>query len=202
MFNRRSCLLALAVAASAGVGAAASQSMPSAAQLVEDLDLLEQALLTLHPGTRRYLSPERLAEGLATLRRRWAASVGAADEASALRTRALALSQCLGTLRCGHTYTNFYNQRGAARSVLCLDPPRLPLHFSWLGDDAVVTGAHARAAAQVPLGGTLLSLNGQPMARVRELLLPLVRADGHNAAAQLALLAPDGGDVIETRHGR
>lgn len=198
MINRRACLQALAVAAAAPVGAAASQLMPSAAQRAEDLDLLEQALLTLHPGTRRYLSPEQLAEGLATLRRRWAASAEAADEASALRTRALALSQFLGTLRCGHTYTNFYNQRGAARSVLCLDPPRLPLHFSWLGEDAVVTGAQARVAAEVPLGSTLLSLNGQPMARLRDRLLPLVRADGHNVAAQLALLAPDGGDAIET----
>ncbi len=185
-------------AAFAAADAPAAGTAPDAAALQADLDLLAAAFRALHPGLRRYLSEAELQAGLDSLGRAWAASVPAPTAAEGLRLRALSLSRWLGTLRCGHTYTNFYNQRGAVREALCLAPPRLPLHFDWVDDAAVVTAVHPSVAALVRPGDRLLALNGQPMAVVREALLPLVRADGHNRFAQLALLAPGGADEFET----
>ncbi len=156
-----------------------------------DLDLLEQALRALHPGLHRYQSEAALATGFHRLRRAW-------DAADGPRDRFLALNAFLGTLRCGHTYTNFYNQRGDVKQSLVLGSPRLPLHFVWAGDAAVVSRVHASAAAQVPVGSRLQAIDGRSMAALREALRPLVRADGHNLAAQDALLAPTGADELET----
>ena len=210
MVHRRHVLYRLGNAAAAGLCApwttplrAATDPVvaglgPDGPALQADVDLLAQALRALHPGLRRYLSEAEFQAGLATLGQAWAASAQATSVAEGQRLRALSLSRLLGTLRCGHTYTNFYNPRGAVREALCLAPPRLPLHFDWVGDDAVVTAAHPSVGALVRPGDRLVALNGQPMATVREALLPLVRTDGHNRFAQLALLAPGGHDDFET----
>lgn len=167
---------------------------PDAAALTEDLDVLERSLRTLHPGLTRYLAPPAFDAGLRRLRAAWAQSAGSDDPAP----RVLALSRLLASLRCGHTYANFYNQRGAVKEAICIAPPRLPLHFTWVGTQAVVTAAHASVAQQVAPGAELLAVNGRPMAELRAALLPLVRTDGNNPAGQAALLAPSGADELET----
>ncbi|MFN7724847.1 MAG: S41 family peptidase [Rubrivivax sp.] len=209
MAHRRHVLHRVGAAAAAGLCApwtalrAATEPVgtgrgPDGSALQADVDLLAQALRALHPGLQRYLSEADFQTGVTALGQAWAASAQARSMAEGQRLRALSLSRLLGTLRCGHTYTNFYNQRGAVREALCLAPPRLPLHFDWLDDGAVVTAAHPSVGALVRPGDRLMALNGEPMATVREALLPLVRADGHNRFAQLALLAPGGHDEFET----
>ncbi len=184
----------LAQGADATPAPAPTLPKPGAAALTEDLDVLERSLRTLHPGLTRYLAPTDFDAGLRRLRAAWAQSAGNDDPAP----RVLALSRLLASLRCGHTYTNFFNQRGAVKEAISIGPPRLPLHFTWVGTQAVVTAAHASVAQQVAPGAALLALNGRPMAALRAALLPLVRTDGNNAAGQAALLAPSGADELET----
>lgn len=177
LLSRRLVLSALALSP-----AARAARSPDAAG---DVHLLGEVLRTLHPGLLRYQSAAAFEAALHRLEAPFAA---AAD----LRTQALLLSRFLAGMRCGHTYVNPYNQRGAARRVLVDEAPPLPVSFRWLNGRAVVTGG------ALPAGEEIVSLNGRPMATVRDTLLPLVRADGHNLHAALALLQRSGDDEIET----
>lgn len=183
--SRRQCLQA-AAALPLAARAAAAPAPPAA----DDLPLLAAVLRTLHPGIHRYLSPAGFEAALHRLEAPWQAARSTPE-------RLLALNRFLAQLRCGHSYTNFYNQRGAVREAL-LAPPRLPLHFRWLGQPGQERAVVSGGASPALVGREIRRLSGQPMAAVREALLPLVRADGHNRAAALALLAPQGDDGIET----
>lgn len=97
----------------------------------------------------------------------------------------LGLSRLLAQVRCGHSYADFHNQRPPVAQALFAGRDKLPLTFTWLGDQLVVTGG------ALPAGTEVLSIDGMPVAQVLAGLLPLVRADGHNDAKRRALLSVD-----------
>ena len=85
-----------------------------------DIAILRDLLTTLHPGLYRYNSPIETERQLAELERLW-------QRESGLEQRYLALSAFLGTIRCGHSYANFFNQSREGASALFDRPTRLPL---------------------------------------------------------------------------
>lgn len=114
--------LALALAAcGAGTGPLRAQSPPAripAAELLEDFAVLRDAYETLHPGLYRYADSARVAAGFGALR----------EELSRDRTLAeayLAISVFLASVRCGHSYANFFNQPEAVADAL-LERDRVP----------------------------------------------------------------------------
>ena len=102
--------------ASAAPGSAFSQTR-STADLRDDIALLRKAL-RLHPGLYRYNTPADVEARMAALEPAFA---GAPDQAA----RYLLLSRFLATIRCGHTYANFFNQSRAVASGL-FDRPHTP----------------------------------------------------------------------------
>jgi hypothetical protein len=158
-----------------------------AADLSSDLPLLRHALTALHPGLLRYQSMADFDRRFAALQAQWRGDVPAGNAY-------LALARFLATLRCGHSYANFYNQKASVRDSLILSAPRLPLQFRWLGPRMVVT----RGQPGLPPGSEVLALNGVRAARVLAALAPCVRVDGHNEAMRASLLSVEGIDGIET----
>lgn len=159
----------------------------SAADLAGDMTILRHAL-DLHPGLHRYATPAQVAARLDALQ---GAFVGAATPDQ----RYLALSRFLATIRCGHSYANFFNQKKALAAALFDRRTRLPFHFVWLGDAMVVT---ADASGQLSPGTRIEAINGESATALRNRLLPYVRADGHNDGKRVSLLEVRGDDTIET----
>lgn len=180
-------------------GAAASVAVPALAieperplapaAMRRDLALLRDAYETLHPGLYRYLTEREAAARFEAV----------ADRCGRPRTLAafyLDLSRLLATVRCGHSYANFYNQRKAVRQALFERGGLLPLDFLWLGTEMVFT-ADPHATGIVP-GSVVEAIDGRPAAAILAALMPLARADGHNDDKRRRLLSVQGEDRYET----
>ncbi|MEQ1784152.1 MAG: S41 family peptidase, partial [Hyphomonadaceae bacterium] len=155
-----------------------------------DIAILRRAYEQLHPGLYRYATPSQMSARFDHLERDFSAdrSVGQAY---------LTLSHFLGTVRCGHTYANFFNQSDTVAATLFNGRNRLPFHFRWLDRRIVVTRNLSGEAALVP-GTEVLTVDGVATDRILSALLPYARADGGNDAKRRALLEVQGYDGIET----
>jgi hypothetical protein len=164
---------------------ARAQGAPS---LAGDIDILRRALV-LHPGLYRYNTPRAIDARITRLSSDFAA-------APTLEARYLLLSRFLATIRCGHSYANFFNQKRAVATALFDRPTRLPFHFRWIGVRMIVIADPA--GLDLPPGSEVETVNGTPAKDMLARLLPYVRADWHNDAKRVALLGVSGGDRIET----
>jgi hypothetical protein len=170
----------------AATGGAILSGGASPADLRNDIQILRRAL-ALHPGLYRYATPAEVDQRLAALE--------VAFAAPSSEMQYLALSRFLATIRCGHSYCNFFNQRKAVASALFDRKTRLPFHFIWLDGRMVVTGDPSSFG--VPVGAEVLTVNGLPASTLLAALTPYARADGHNDAKRASLLGVTGSDSIE-----
>ncbi len=161
-----------------------------AADLQADVDVLQRAYEALHPGLYRYNTPARMQERFDQLRARF-------DRPRTLREVYLAFSEFAATIRCGHTYANFYNQTKAVTAALFDPGLRVPFEFRWIDDQMVVT-RDLTGRDQLPPGTTITAINGVATADILARLLPIARADGGNDAKRIALLEVQGLDRYET----
>lgn len=176
-------------------GAAASALAPSAwsetlGDVSGDIAILRDAYENLHPGLYRYATPHDMGARFDALARAW----------SRPQTRAeayLSLSRFLATIRCGHTYANFYNQSDAVQAELFDAQRLLPFQFAWIGGRMVVL-ANQSGDSRLERGAEVLSVDGRATARILRALMPFARADGGNDAKRRALLEVRGSDRYET----
>ncbi|MES2339556.1 MAG: S41 family peptidase [Pseudomonadota bacterium] len=182
--NRRHILAALAAAPFAPVPVFSASASP--ADLRNDIRILREALM-LHPGLYRYASPVQVEGRIASLEREFLA---APDPAG----RYLALSRFLATIRCGHSYANFLNQKKAVAADLFDRPTRLPFRFRWLDGRMIVTADPDRLG--LTPGSEVTHVNGIAASAMLARLLPYARADGHNDAKRVSLLEVSGDDRI------
>jgi hypothetical protein len=178
-----------------GIGAVSSVAMPSmargSASATSDIALLGEILTTLHPGLYHYASPKSIEAGLKALERGWTKWD--------LKDRYLALARFLSTIKCGHSYPNFFNQKPDIQKALFDpdQPTRLPFAFKWLGNEMVITQDQSSTGWLKP-GTVVKAVNKVPVAKILARLMPYVRADGSNDAKRRALLSVGGGEDIQT----
>jgi len=189
MVSRRGVLAGLMGASVAPL--AWAQTPMRGADLAGDIAILREAYETLHPGLYRYTPRAEMSARFDALAAAWTRD----------QTRAkayLTLSRFLASVRCGHTYANFYNQRRAVRAELFDGgAQRLPFHFRWLRGRMIVTANHADDARLAP-GAEILSVNGERAPRILRALSPYARADGGNDAKRVALMEARGYDDYES----
>jgi len=167
--------------------AAASQAAPqdstpriAGTDLQADVAILRQAFEALHPGLYRYNSSAAIAwrfDSLST-----AVSAGLT-----LRETYLELSRFLATIRCGHTYPNFWNQTDAVAEALYRHTGRVPFLFRWIDRRMIVT-RDLSDDGDFPVGTEILTINGTPAAEILRRLITAARADGANDAKRIAYL--------------
>lgn len=184
--NRRQ-LLAASAGLVSGAAAAANRQRDRQVDLRSDVDIVRRAL-ALHPGLYRYSTPAQVAERLMLLERTFTA-------APSLEARYLILSRFLATIRCGHSYCNFFNQSKSVATALFDRRTRLPFYFIWLEGKMVVTADPSGLG--IPVGAEVLTVNGVPTPYLLMALMPYARADGHNDAKRAALLGVTGIESIE-----
>ncbi|GAC1535621.1 MAG: S41 family peptidase [Myxococcales bacterium] len=187
-------LLLLSVAGCSGPRRAATrpaQEMVSGGDLVSDFKLLRRVYEELHPGLYRYTTPTQLDERFARL-------VGAVERGATLREAYLALSRFLATVRCGHSYANFFNQpEPIARALFKTGATRVPFLFAWRDRRMIVTSDHSEGA-QVPRGTEILAIDGVEARAILLGLLETARADGSNDRKRIDLLELHGDTDLET----
>jgi hypothetical protein len=176
---------ALATATFPGAALAAT-----ATSAQSDIAVLREILTTLHPGLYRYNSPKTIDLALDALERTWSAQPD-------LAARYLNLSRFLATLKCGHSYANFFNQTKQVKAELFDRRTRLPFAFRWIEEQMVVTQDQS-GTNSLPRGTIIKEVNGLSTQRMLAQLLPYVRADGNNDAKRRALLSMTGADELET----
>ncbi|HEU4411722.1 MAG TPA: S41 family peptidase [Polyangiaceae bacterium] len=189
--KRRAMLSALGAGLSAGACAARAPAKPPtsvaptprraaapggpvlrARELLADAALLRRAYEALHPGLYRYNTPAQLGAHYAALER-------ALGRDQSLQEAFIALTTFTATLKCGHSYPNFFNQPDEVAAAILNGQPCLPFFFRWLGGRMVVTRSFAPDGRLAP-GAEVLAIDGVPARAVLEALLPLARADGSN----------------------
>lgn len=164
--------------------------MLSGAAIKGDIAILRRAYTLLHPGLHRYMTPAQADARFDQLERDFSVD-------QPLPQAYLTLSRFLGTVRCGHTHANFFNQSDDVADLLFKRRTALPFHFRWLGSQMVIEQNLSGDARLVP-GTTVLEINGFATSRILQTLLPYARADGSNDDKRRALLEVRGYDRIET----
>jgi hypothetical protein len=180
------------LAAAAWPAPAADPGLPGAlapSAMAGDVALLRRAYETLHPGLYRYQTPALSAA-------RFDALAAAVRRPMAPAAFYLLLSRFLATVRCGHSYANFFNQSKRVQRALFDAAPRLPLEFLWLGDRMIVTGDPY--ATGIVRGSEVLAIDGRAAGEVLARLMTVARADGGNDAKRRRLLSVQGEDGYET----
>ncbi len=191
--NRRHFLTAAGAATTAAFAFPAIVRAASIAPKASgDIALVREILTTLHPGLYRYQSPMGIDAGLKALEKSWA-------ETDASDQRYLSFARFLSTIKCGHSYPNFFNQKAEIRKAL-FDPDtptRLPFGFKWIGEQMVVLEDQS-GTGKLVRGSIVKTVNGVHAKSIIARLMPYVRADGNNDGKRRALLSATGADELET----
>jgi len=175
----------------AALGAAAfARPAWSASDWAGDIAILRKAYMAIHPGLYRYATPADVAARFDALEAAFAKGLD-------LQSAFLTLSRFLATVKCGHTYANFFNQSDKVAAALFGGRNKVPFEFRWLGMRMIVTENRSRDARLVP-GTEVLAIDGRPVAAILNELMAFARADGGNDAKRRALLEVRGGDDYET----
>ena len=179
------------MAGAAALGAAAV-SLPtlSANDWAGDIAILRKAYSAIHPGLYRYATPGEVAARFDALEAAFAKGLD-------LRSAYLSLSRFLATVKCGHTYANFYNQSDKVAAALFGGRNKVPFEFRWLASKMVVTENRSREP-RLQAGTEVLAIDGRPAAAILSELMAFARADGGNDAKRRALMEVRGIDAYET----
>ncbi len=145
------------------------QSLLTIAQMHSDLAILKSALISLHPGTYRYLSISQLDRYFQEIKIQTNKPLGT-DEYY------LKLSQLTAKLKCGHTYLNPYNQKKAL-TIQFQSNLVIPLLFKVVGKKIIVTH-NLSEQAQIKAGDEIVSINGETSTEIIDSLLTVSRSDG------------------------
>lgn len=154
-----------------------------------DIELLRRAYKALHPGLYRYANPNQSAA-------RFEALATACARPLTLSAFYRHLSVFLATIRCGHSYANFYNQKRAIQQALFDKSDRLPLSFLWLGQRMIVTADPFDTG--ITPGSEVLAIDGRPASDILAGLMTVARADGGNDAKRRQLMSVQGEDGYES----
>lgn len=122
--------------------------------LATDAAVLRQAYETLHPGLYRYNSPAQMNARFARLD----ASLARDRD---LRSAYLDISRFTASIKCGHSYPNFFNQPDDVASQLFQHQDRVPFYFMWIGKRMIVTRNFSSDTGLVP-GTEIASIDGVP----------------------------------------
>ncbi|CAL1692862.1 hypothetical protein MMB232_03045 [Brevundimonas subvibrioides] len=155
-----------------------------------DIEILRQAWQAMHPGLYRYSSPDEITARLEGLSAAW-------KTPGSFRDRFLTLTRVTASVRCGHTYPSPYNGGAAVRDRLYPGRELLPFRYVWIDGRMVVTEDQS-AEGLFPLGTGIAAIDGVATPDILSRLIPLARADGHNDAKRISLMAVRGDGAYET----
>ncbi len=143
----------------------------SAAQLQEDFAVFKKTLTAIHPGIYRYNSPASLEKDFAGFETKLKNPMSESEFF-------ILISQFTNKLKCGHTYTNPYNQDKDLRERLFDRRNYLPFYFQIVDGKMIIT---ANASSKtISAGSEITRINGFTAKEIIEKLLTVTKADGNS----------------------
>jgi len=139
--------------------------------LQQDIDIVQKAYTTLHPGLYRYNTEEEINAHFDALRKELSRD-------QTLTEVFLAFARFVPKIRCGHTLINPYNQSETIKKAFFNRPDKLPFTFEWVDDRMILTHNLSEVENLEP-GVEILTLNGHTIGDIQKALLPYVSADGY-----------------------
>lgn len=153
----------------------------TAEQAAQDVRILKRALTELHPALTKYRMQAEIDAAFARFESRGQASRTPIE-------MYLAATELTAAIRCGHTWTNVLNQRGAAKTALLEAENKLPFTMTLVQDRWLVL---ASADADVAKGDEVLAINGTSAKDIVVKMMPYLRADGASDGKRLRQLGHD-----------
>lgn len=142
----------------------------SAEQLQEDFAVFKKTLTAIHPGIYRYNTIESLEKDFAEFESKLAKPMREGEFF-------ILISQLTNKLRCGHTYTNPYNQDEKLKERLFNLRNYLPFYFQIVDGKMIIT---ANASSKtISAGSEITRINGAAVKDIIEKLLTVTKADGN-----------------------
>ena len=141
-------------------------------QLKEEIAVLKEALITLHPGLYKFNSKQQVEKLFADLNKQ-------ASKPLKEKEFYLLLAKFTEKIGCGHTYLNPLNLE---ESIPALYMPRrvIPLCFTIIDKKIIITHNLSNNASLIK-GTEITKINGIPTSQIIDSLLQVSRADGKNA---------------------
>lgn len=141
------------------------------AKLKEDWAVFKKTLTAIHPGIYRYNTPESLEKDFAEYERKL-------DQPMSEDEFFLLVSQFLNKLKCGHSYTNFYNQNSLVRERLFNGKTYLPFYFRLVEGKMIIT--ENVSSNSLSKGSEITKINGIPVKKIIAKMLTVTKADGNS----------------------
>ncbi|HEX7808535.1 MAG TPA: S41 family peptidase [Thermoanaerobaculia bacterium] len=152
-----------------------AETVLTPAQLHEDFLVMKQAYTTLHPGLYRYNDE-------ASLQRNFDALEAQLQKSLTRRQAYIAFSRFVATIRCGHTYANFFNQPDDVVAEVLNGADKVPFTFRIIGKRMFVTGS---ADERIKAGTEITTINGVAVNAILDDLVRIVKGDGSNDGKRL-----------------
>jgi Peptidase family S41 len=143
----------------------------SVQKLQEDFAVFKKSLIIIHPGIYRYNTPESLEKDFAALEAKLRNPLSESDFF-------VLISQFTNKIKCGHTYTNPYNQSDILKENLFDRKNYLPFYFQIIDGKMIIT-ANA-SSKDISAGSEITKINGAAVKDIIEKLLTVTKADGNN----------------------
>ena len=140
--------------------------------LLIELDLLQKALSSMHPGLYRYNSPKHIENIFDSLRSELPQEIKESEYM-------IYLAQVIQKIKCGHTYLNPWNLDSEVRKRLFGGQTYLPFGLEVIEGRFYVT-ENASEKDAIKRGAELLSINGVAMDKIYQQLKTIAKTDGNN----------------------
>lgn len=161
----------------------------SAEQVAADYAIAKDALLQLHPGLYRYHSKMQMDSIFQHFEKVF-------TQPMSYKEAFLHFTEMTASIKCGHTYPNFYNQSGFIKQVVLNQPEHLPFAFRVVDRRMIIT-ANASQNTELKKGTEVLAIDDRPVTEIFDALIHLVKADGSSNNKRFADLNTFGSDAYE-----
>ncbi len=157
----------------------AQEDLPvfSPEELEADFQILKKAYKSLHPGLYRYESESIIGNHFDDLECQIQTNRNLAETF-------LLFSKFLAKIKCGHTYTNYWNQSSLVKKLLFNQENKVPFTFKLVDNRMVITKNASGNDALNP-GVEVISINGYSVSNIIDSLKLVIKKDGTNEGQQL-----------------
>lgn len=149
-----------------------SSNILTSANLLKDFDVLKSVLMNYHPGLYRFQDSLTVAKRFDNFEHQLRQDLSPAEAY-------LLFSRFTASLKCGHTYCNYYNQSGFTKDSIFNKNNKVPFTFS-LFDKRMFIEKNVSDNEMLKHGTEVFEINNIPVARIIDTLIQYLKGDGNN----------------------